>query len=221
MMNRWKAIDRQEVCRYLGVRGAHPDKALSELIDRAIDNVTKAASPRCVSRTMPASVKDGVVTVGALAIRSADLARHLDACDEVIVFGATLGSGVDRLLQRDTLMAPALAVTEQAAAAALMEMYADERCRDLASPYEETGRWLRPRYSPGYGDFSLEYQPLLLQLLDANKRIGLTATAAHMLTPMKSITALIGVSTQKRACYTGGCAMCGKRDCLFRKEEIV
>lgn len=220
-MSDWKRIERREVCRYLGVRGAQPDEALAVLIDRAIRRVIEAATPRVVTRIMDVQVQQMLVRLGALTWDSADLSKHLTGCDKVILFAATLGGGVDRLLQRDTLIAPSLAVTEQAAAAALMEAYADDCCRELSQSLERQNRYLRPRYSPGYGDFSLEAQPLLLELLNANKRIGLTATSAHMLTPTKSVTAVIGMSDHQRGCYTGGCTMCSKCDCLFRKEEIM
>lgn len=214
-------IDTREVCRYLGVRDARPDAALAALIDRSIKRVSEAATPRFVSRTMPLTVGEHSVKVGDRMFDSVELARHLEGCDEVVLFAATLGSSVDRLLQRDMLLVPSLSVTEQAAAAAYMEAYADTCCQDFAKSYGAQKRFLRPRFSPGYGDLSLAAQPVLLQLLCADKRIGLGVTASHMLTPMKSITALIGVSDHVRACYTGGCAMCGKRDCAFRREENV
>lgn len=39
------------------------------------------------------------------------------------------------------------------------------------------------RFSPGYGDLPLALQPEILQLLDAQKRLGLTVTPEHILIP--------------------------------------
>ena len=47
------------------------------------------------------------------------------------------------------------------------------------------------RFSPGYGDLPLELQGELLHLLDAPRKIGLCASASHILTPRKSVTAIL------------------------------
>ena len=49
------------------------------------------------------------------------------------------------------------------------------------------------RYSPGYGDLPLSLQKDLLATLEAGKRIGLSVTESNMLTPLKSVTAIIGL----------------------------
>ena len=61
---------------------------------------------------------------------------------------------------------------------------------------------MTPRFSPGYGDLPIELQRDFLTLLDASRKIGLTATESSMLVPSKSITALIGIrSDQKEITY--------------------
>ena len=49
------------------------------------------------------------------------------------------------------------------------------------------------RYSPGYGDMSLENQKLFFQLLDMQK-IGINLTEHCYMTPEKSVTAVAGVT---------------------------
>ena len=67
------------------------------------------------------------------------------------------------------------------------------------------------------GDWRLEDQRQLLMLLDCTKRIGLTLTDGYMLTPIKSVTAVIGL-TEDTVCNTSKCAACVNRACEFRKE---
>ena len=52
---------------------------------------------------------------------------------------------------------------------------------------------LRPRYSPGYGDLSLEVQSEVLKVLNADKILGIKLGANLLMTPKKSITAVQGV----------------------------
>ena len=108
------------------------------------------------------------------------------------------------------------AVILQACAASLLEAYCDECCGALAGRGAAEGLFLRPRFSPGYGDFPITFQRPLLEALEAPKRIGLTATEAMMLTPTKSVTAVVGLSPEPD-CRPGGCAACGKADCAYRR----
>ena len=49
-----------------------------------------------------------------------------------------------------------------------------------------------PAVQSGYGDFDIAFQKPLMQMLDCAKNIGLTMTDSYMMTPTKSVTALIG-----------------------------
>ena len=64
----------------------------------------------------------------------------------------------------------------QAAATAMLEAFCDSACQELKEEYESRGLYLRPRFSPGYGDFPLENQRNLLDALEAGKRIGIKLT---------------------------------------------
>ena len=110
------------------------------------------------------------------------------------------------------------AVILQACAAARLEEYLDAWQEERKKELEEEGLYLRPRFSPGYGDFSIHHQKALLQRLEAPKRIGLTMTDGYMLTPSKSVTALAGLSPEEAACHRQGCESCGKIDCAYRRE---
>ena len=78
------------------------------------------------------------------------------------------------------------------------------------------GLKLRPRFSPGYGDFSIAHQRDITRELDTARRLGLTVTESLMLAPMKSVTAVIGLS-ETGGCTGGGCEACAKTDCDFRR----
>nr|WP_283243586.1 vitamin B12 dependent-methionine synthase activation domain-containing protein [Feifania hominis] len=150
-------------------------------------------------------------------VQSRGLIRHLAGCDEIILFAATLGAGVDRLIQRASVADMGRAVVLQACAASMIESYCDERQAQLLENYLVQGRHFKPRFSPGYADFSLTYQRDILQLLDAPKRMGLTATESCMLAPTKSVTAIIGVTQGKAEAAADKCESCPAVDCPYRK----
>ena len=74
------------------------------------------------------------------------------------------------------------------------------------------------RYSPGYGDLPLSLQGDLLSLLDAPRRVGLTASASHILIPRKSVTAFLGVADNPIEQTIRSCLGCPAREgCQYRK----
>ena len=64
----------------------------------------------------------------------------------------------------------------------------------------------------------IHHQKDILQMLDTAKTIGLTMTDSYMLTPVKSVTALIGISDSDEKCHIKGCESCGKTDCIYRRN---
>jgi len=102
----------------------------------------------------------------------------------------------------------------------MLEEYCDACQREIAKQQEKEGWYLRPRFSPGYGDFDIQYQKPLMQMLDCAKTIGLTMTDSFMMTPTKSVTAVIGMSRIKERCPIQGCEICEKKDCEYRRDTI-
>ena len=156
--------------------------------------------------------------IGKLDIVSKNLGKNLKGCQSAVVLGATLGAGVDMLLRKYALTDMARVVALQACAAAFLEEYLDEYQEKIRKEMKEQGLYLRPRFSPGYGDFSIEHQEMILRMLDTAKTIGLTMTDSSMLTPTKSVTAIIGLSKNNVPCHTKGCESCNKTDCTYRRN---
>ena len=111
------------------------------------------------------------------------------------------------------------AVVMQAAAVAMLEDYCDEVNRQLKLRYEQDGKYLRPRFSPGYGDFSLECQREIAAALELSKRIGITLTDSLLMVPTKSVTAVIGIGSRQGNCTIAGCEACERDTCAYRRNE--
>ena len=209
----------KEALRYLGYGRNPGEERTLELIRQSFEELEGLREERIVWRREPVTVRepDQVETAG-MDIRSRGLARNLKGCLEVILVAATLGPRMDLLLRRYSGTDMTRAVILQACAAARLEEYLDTWQEERKKELEEEGLYLRPRFSPGYGDFSIHHQKALLQRLEASKRIGLTMTDGYMLTPSKSVTALAGISLEETACHRQGCESCGKIDCAYRRE---
>jgi cobalamin-dependent methionine synthase I len=161
--------------------------------------------------------EDGEIDGGCFHTKSRNLSKNLQDCEEIIVFAATLGTGADHLIQKYNRLQMSRAVILQAAAATMIEEYCDQVCRELKAEYEKKGWYLRPRFSPGYGDFPLECQSALLNGLEAGKRIGIKLTDSLLMMPSKSVSAVMGVSRKPYRCEVKGCESCTKTDCAYRR----
>ena len=73
-------------------------------------------------------------------------------------------------------------------ASSLCEALADEAERIIKENSD-----CKPRYSPGYGDMSIETQKGLLELLNAGKLLGINLAKSYLMTPIKTITAIVGI----------------------------
>lgn len=213
-------VDRKEVLRYLGYGRNQADSRVTELIDDCIRQLKAAGEPRHLSKEYPLTLlPDGGIDAQCFQARSRNLSKNLKDCSKIIVFAATLGAGVDLLLHKYNKLQMSRAVVLQAASAAMIEDYCNQACAGLAKEYEAKGYYLRPRFSPGYGDFPLSCQQAVLDGLEAGKRIGIKLTDSFLMIPSKSVTAVMGASRKPYRCEIKGCEACGKADCAYRRES--
>lgn len=214
------SINFPEVWRYLGYRGgAVPEGETARAIEAGAEQVLRAARPRSVSTVVPVAFGEGNrLSLGSMEVESAALRKNLTGCEEAVLFAATLGIEVDRLIARCcALDQVSRAAICQAAAAALIETYCDQVNDALRQEAEGAGWYLRPRFSPGYGDFSITHQREIAQLLRTAESIGLTMSESLMLLPAKSVTAVVGRSHVAAPCHRQGCEVCDQIDCPFRR----
>lgn len=209
--------NEREILRYLGHRGQEIPENVEELIKECERELEQMASPRAMWKEYPLSIHDHVLDMGFLQTKSKSLERNLRDCERVILFAATLGSRVDVLLHRYNMIQMSKAVVMQAVSVAMLETFCDEKNQELKSSYEAKGWYLRPRFSPGYGDFPLECQREIAPALEMGKRIGVNLTDTLLMMPSKSVTAVIGASRLPRNCTVQGCEVCAKRDCAYRR----
>ncbi len=188
-------MNKKEVLRYLAAPS--DTKVLDEAIARADTELGAVQTPRAVWRRFPIRVENNSVTLAENVIESRDLARALTGCTEVCLLALTLGPGVDRLIRKAEIAEPPLVPVLQAVAAEKVEEYADRLQETIAREIAGEGLKPRPRFSPGYGDFPLEYQKRLFSLLEIEKKIGVTLTDACLMVPLKSVTALIGLAPEE------------------------
>lgn len=190
-------IPEKEAARYLGY-GGHP---VSEedlvMIREGITQVKAVVAGKACYCRYGIRVNGDEIELPYGTVKSTHLGKWIEGCDEAYFFAATIGSGFDRLIRRTSLTSMAKGAVLQACGAAAVEAICDEINRVIDEEAAAEGRKTRRRYSPGYGDFALENQKGFFAVLNPAKYIGLTLMDTLIMSPEKSVTALIGVEREE------------------------
>lgn len=206
--------------RYLGYRGQEIEEQTMRLIEEVIEELEHTSIPKSIYREYDCGVAKGRVELGGLTIESQNLATNLKGCERAVLLAATIGRAADFMIRKYSVANMAKAAIVQAAGAACIEGYVDEVEDAIRKDARKRGLYLRPRFSPGYGDFALDYQKEIFHMLECQKRIGVTLTEGNLMMPSKSVTAIIGLTAKEReSCQMEKCSLCEKRDCEFRIKD--
>lgn len=182
------AFGEEEILRYAGCKEV--DDKTYALMQSCVAEVKDKLTYKVCYRELPVTIDGEICNFGTFQLQSKNLARNLKGCEKVILFGATIGVGIDRLIARYGRIAPSKALMFQAIGAERIEALCDLFCADISKEY---GTELKPRFSPGYGDLSLAAQKDVFAILDCEKRIGLTLNDSLIMSPSKSVTAFVGL----------------------------
>ena len=207
----------REAVRYLGFGRNAADEQTEKLISEVFTELDRIARPKAVHRVFSCVQRKEEIQIGTMQVHSKNLARNLQGCTQTVLMATTLGIEVDLAMRRYALTDMAKVVIFQACAAAMLEEFCDECQAKIADEMAPKYKGMRPRFSPGYGDFDIHHQEEILRMLDAHKKIGLSMTESCMLTPTKSVTALIGFAEKEMDCPKSGCEACEKKDCIYRR----
>ncbi len=252
------APDEAEALRYLGYAGQSMGEGMAECVEEAYDACAQlpargvfrvfeiardavdgqgergAADERGEAGEQGAVGAQGVRLRGtSLALPGNSIARHLEGAHAAVLMAVTLGHESERLIRRETALSPVDGMFVDAMASSMAEAAMDALHEKAAAWAAGAGFCLGDRFSPGYGDLPLSVQPAFLEASGAERLLGITATDACLLLPVKSITAVAGLSFASpegaggsriesrgagsraaRSCET--CRMAG--ECLLREQ---
>ena len=206
-------VDEREILRYAGVRG-EADEHTRELLSSCLEEAKDAFSYRVCYCTLPVSRweeffgKDGDCALAQ---------KRLSGATYFVAFAATVGLEIDRLLLKNGISSPSKAAMLQAVGAERIESLCNAFCEELADTWNEKGLRIGARFSAGYGDFPLSAQTRLFARLDCQRKIGLTLSDTLMMTPTKSVTAIVPIYARACVHTSDGCESCDKADCDYKK----
>lgn len=181
-------IDKKEVLRYLGYYGAKDVSDIESELSECEKLILPALSPRACLEQFCISCGD-MLDLSFAKTQSRALKANLEGCKSIVLFAATVGTEVDRLIAKYSRLSPARALILQAMGSAAIECWCDDICGAIEQKYGKT----KPRFSCGYGDLPLSLQRDIFTALDVTKRLGITLSDNLFMTPAKSVTAIVGI----------------------------
>lgn len=171
----------REILRYAGVTA--PSGEIKDLLEECI-----AESDGIFQN----KVCYGIFDYGG-QITSEALSKNLEGCSRVVLFAATVGIQLDRLIVKYSKLSPSKALMFQAIGAERIESLCNTFCNEMS---KELDVRLKPRFSAGYGDLPLEVQKDIFRVLDCPRKIGLTLNDSLLMSPTKSVTAIVGIEDE-------------------------
>ena len=203
-------VNEREALRYAGVKESTPE--INALLQECIQLCQNCLTPRVCYRFYPITRENGL-DLGFVKTDSSALKRNLAGCNEIVLFAATIGLEMDRLIARYARLSPARSVMLQGIGA--------ERIEALCDAFEEElirqGHELSSRFSPGYGDLALDLQRNIFAALDCPKHIGVSLNESLLMSPSKSVSAIIGLNGETSERCVHNCALCTLTNCLYRR----
>ena len=156
--------------------------------DELIAKFNSYAKYRFAYTRVPVSVVKDKCVFDCGSVVSSSLSTILSDCSEAVIFAVSSGIEADKLLSRESIKSNAEGFILDAIGSAMIESFADYVNILIVGDQKAT-----KRFSPGYADFPLEFQRTLLKRLNAERTVGIALSEQLLMTPMKSITAVIGI----------------------------
>ena len=179
-------LNEKEILRYGGMKNSTPE--IAKILNDCLAEIDgKLNYSVCYLKT-PITVNDDI-DFKHFKVQSKDLIKNLSGYNNAIVFVATVGIEIDRLIKKYSVISPVKALLFQAIGAERIESLCNAFCEDLKGEYTKVA----PRFSCGYGDFSLDYQEEIFKVLNPKKHIGVSLLDSKLMLPTKSVTAVVGI----------------------------
>ena len=211
------SIDQAETKRYAGLHQAVFD---DKVIEKACLEAQLLAVPKGIWQIY--DYDSCTHQIETAEILGSSIQRHLQSCTKAIILAVTIGEPIEAAITDYFKKGEySYSLLLDAAATTAVEMAADCMEKAMQQVIAPQGYAMKTRFSPGYGDWDITFQPHMLRLAGAST-IGMELTDSYMLMPRKSITAIIGLTPKHDAQTINSkhdCKNCNKIDCIARKES--
>ena len=184
------APDIRGIRRYMGDRGE--SEAVSRVINECLEESSECFDCRVCYGIYPVNIEGKNVDFGFARAESKNLSENLAGADKAVIFAATAGLRIDRMIKAYSAQSPVKSLCFDAIGTDAIE----NLCNIFNIDIGERFTLLKPRFSPGYGDLNISFQKVIFEELSCSSAIGLYLSDSLQMIPTKSVTAIIGVKDE-------------------------
>ncbi len=208
------AIDKKEALRYAGHKAEEISPQLNEKFEKIYKLCQSYIKPNYALARVKICNDEKAVRIENtdIVLPGEDIKKHLDGCNECYILCATAGFGADGFIRSMQGLDTVSGLFADGCCTRAVESYCDAIEKELRAELKKENKFLTRRYSPGYGDFPFTIQPEILRLLNTEKTIGVTCNESCIMSPSKSVTAIMGIANKKPTDRQTKCQNCPNRE---------
>lgn len=214
-------IDRQLVCRYIGYSGnVEPSARISSLLDEYIKNAKHLIEPSCeyVIKDIRKVKGNQVIIDNGVVFEGTVISKLLERCDKAAIFVLTIGDRLEEMvakLAEDNMIVESYVL--DAIGSSAVENLAEVIDVEINGLARLSGRSTSRRFSPGYCDWDISQQEVILRALNGRTSL-VQLSPEYLMTPQKSISGIIGIGPNYNGVASyNPCKTCEKRNCVGRR----
>ncbi|KAF0152361.1 MAG: Vitamin B12 dependent methionine synthase activation domain protein [Ignavibacteria bacterium] len=212
-------VKEEEIELLLGYPPYHTPDPFKELIREAIEESKRIIEIKAGYKIADVASKQEDLTGLTIAEKYFDLQKIvtgvLKKSDSIAVFSLTIGDALEakskELLKKGDLVAGYI---YDAVASITAEACADTLHEHIKAKMLRKNQKVTNRYSPGYCNWNVIEQHILFSLLPKNF-CGITLTDSALMSPIKSISGIIGIGENVKY-LEYSCNECNIKDCTYR-----
>lgn len=196
------------------------NKAISECAQDCLKKAADLCGPKIAFEEKKVSVitSKSIKIEGGIAFDSPALAAYLKGAQSICVFLVTIGSRLEKsatkLMKEGNYLEGYLLDRIGSFAVESLAQDFEDNARKV---YGRTAKTVSMRFSPGYCNWPIEEQLKLDKIIGFSK-IGISLTESCMMSPKKSISAVMGIGPMNLFRETKRqCSICDKKDCSYRR----
>ncbi len=207
-------IDKKEALRYAGHKAEDISPQLEAKFEKIYSLCQSSINPNhTLARVKIRREDKGVIIENTdIVLPGEDIKKHLEGCRECYILCATVGFGAEGFIRSMQGLDTVSGLFADGCCTRAVESYCDIIEKNLRAELKKENKFLTWRYSPGYGDFPFTIQPEILQFLNTEKTIGVTCNQSCIMSPSKSVTAIMGIANKKPTDRQTKCQNCPNRE---------
>ncbi|MCT4660863.1 MAG: methionine synthase [Tissierellales bacterium] len=220
-MEKYFKIEEREVLRYLGYGKHDADEYTLNVIDECRNELREIAELRYIYRVFDIEKSERRIEISRtkLSLEGNSIVTHLLESDKCALMAVTLGTFLDRRLIKYSKVDTHRGLILDACATVMVEEICDFVEKEIEEIALNEGFCITRRFSPGYGDLSIEIQSEFLNAIQSQRSIGITVNSSSILIPRKSVTAIIGFTRKSYQKKRATCFECDKfKNCNYKRS---